>query len=431
VAVDPALTAEALILVKAQAASREQIAAATSASAAAAVRAMLAGGWYDAGAITRLVKQLAATTRAGQRQMQTSTAAYWARISSLTTGRRVPPAPLVDTTLVRGLPLESVYGRLADQYRWLAASRGPGATTQQRLEHAVTGHWRKLARQVSTVDHPDLGVVPDGEAVTAKILDEIRDAPLSAAELAKRLDEIVALSPAPVEPPTELSLDEILTRVADRVELMVDESLTMALRAQIEAAAKKDPGSVTGYRRVLHPELSRGGSCGLCVACSTRVYKSGNMLPFHARCRCEVLPIVTLPGGEVLDVGDGINAADLSSLYNAAGGTTSGAALKETRWRVVRSGETGARLVDGGPDGGSVWLEPARTYQGSRRGSEAKSAASTPAGATRGSVDPGVVAEVAQRQVAELQARVAAGDESARGPLEFQRGLLERMRTAA
>ena len=240
---DPTLTAEALILVQAQAASREQIATASTGAAVAAVRAFIAAngvdGWRDAAGVTRLAKQLAVITRAGQRQTTVSTAAYWARSASLLTGRRVAPVRPVDpalTAVVRGVPLEDVFGRLADQHRWLQASRGPSVDEVTRLEQAVTGHWRRLAREASTLDAPGLGVVPDGADVTAAILDEIRDADLSAAELARRLDEIVALSPAPTvapEPLTDADIDAAMNGHICRC------GTYPRIRAAIKAAAEK------------------------------------------------------------------------------------------------------------------------------------------------------------------------------------------------
>jgi hypothetical protein len=38
-------------------------------------------------------------------------------------------------------------------------------------------------------------------------------------------------------------------------------------------AGAADAGLIVGYRRVLHAELSHEGSCGLCVAASTAVYR--------------------------------------------------------------------------------------------------------------------------------------------------------------
>ena len=334
VAVDPAVLAEALVLVKAQAATRAQLSEATQRSVASAVRSMRPEDWFDSGAITRLAKLLAASTRAGQRQTATSTAAYWTRVLTVLTGRRPQPSRLVDPAVSRPVPLDVVYGRLADQYRWLYASRGPESTPEDRLRYAVEAHRRRLDRLAETVDRPGSGVVPDGRPVTP----DLPGAPSVRLSLQP--------PPLPTVAPPRLTEAEIVDRVVDRAERAADTSLTLTMRDQIEAAAKRDPGLVTGYRRILHPELSAGGSCGLCVAVSTRVFYKGNLLPIHARCACTVLPIIGAADGDG-DVGGAINMADLDALYQRAGGTTAGRALKRTRWRIVEHPERGFELVSG------------------------------------------------------------------------------------
>jgi hypothetical protein len=342
---DPALTAQALVLVQAQAAAREQISTATQASVAAAVRAFLAerggAGFFDAAVVTRLAKQLAATTRAGQRATSTSTAAYWARTVQLLTGRRAVPARLVDPASVRPVPMDVVYGRLAGQYRWLQASRGPDSTPEDRLRLAEQAHLRRLQRRAATLDHADLGVV-HGETVTARLGHPGAD--LSPQELARRLDALVREHPAPTVPPDILTDNAIVGRVLDRATGVADAVLSETMRSQIEAAAAKDPSRITGYRRIPHPEL--GNVCGLCLSVSTRVFRRGNLLPLHPACRCTVLMIVGQHGGDG-DVGGAINESDLAAIYAQAGGTTAGRALSGTRFRIVQHGERGPQLVSG------------------------------------------------------------------------------------
>ena len=334
-AVDPAVLAESLVLVKAQAAAREQLSDATQRSVALAVRAMLAGDWFDSTAITRLAKHLAATTKAGQRQTATSTAAYWARAVSVLTGRRVQPVRLVSPDAARTVPLDVVYGRLADQYRWLWASRGPDTTPEDRLRAAIEAHQRRVDRDAATLDRPGAGVVPDGAGVTPNLpgAPSARVAPPQP-------------PPLPTVAPPRLTEAEIVDRVVDRAMRVADTSLTLTMRDQIEAAAKRDPGLITGYRRIIHPELG-GKVCGLCVAASTRVYYKGNLLPIHGYCKCTVLAMIGDVGGDG-DVGGAINDADLDALYQQAGGVTDGQALRRTRFRVVEHGERGFELVRGG-----------------------------------------------------------------------------------
>lgn len=94
-----------------------------------------------------------------------------------------------------------------------------------------------------------------------------------------------------------------------------------------------------GWRRILHPELSRTGPCGLCVVAADRTYKSGELEPIHDECVCGKLPIVV---GD--DPGLNINRADLERLYAAAGGNT-GDLLKRVRVEVRENGEIGPVLV--------------------------------------------------------------------------------------
>jgi len=138
----------------------------------------------------------------------------------------------------------------------------------------------------------------------------------------------------------------------------VDDNLSLAYRAQLEQAAKSDPSTVTGYRRVIRPELSAGGTCGLCVAVSTRLYFRGDLLPLHSRCKCTVIPVIGEAGGDG-DIGGAINDMDLAALYDQAGGNRA-AELKRTRYKVIRHAELGSWLVpadslqDGLPDTGTA-----------------------------------------------------------------------------
>lgn len=102
------------------------------------------------------------------------------------------------------------------------------------------------------------------------------------------------------------------------------------------------PLTITGWRRVLHPELSRTGPCGLCVVASTRVYRSGDLEDIHDLCVCGKLPIVN-----GIDPGAEMNKADLERIYEAAGGN-SAEALKDVRVVVKQHGEIGPVLVQDG-----------------------------------------------------------------------------------
>lgn len=68
---------------------------------------------------------------------------------------------------------------------------------------------------------------------------------------------------------------------------------------------------ITHYRRIIHPELSRTGTCGLCIAAASRKYSTGELMPIHPpSCKCTVMPIV----GDH-DPGDMLNQQSIDDLY--------------------------------------------------------------------------------------------------------------------
>jgi hypothetical protein len=135
---------------------------------------------------------------------------------------------------------------------------------------------------------------------------------------------------------------EIATK---RVEELADLDLALAMRNKASNIFKATP-KVTGYRRVIHPELSQSGtSCGLCIAASTRVYGKEELLPLHDHCHCTVMPII---GDD--DPGDFFNQEDidlLNQLYQAAGGNDA-QSLSRTRFKVIHNSELGPYLVEEG-----------------------------------------------------------------------------------
>lgn len=135
-----------------------------------------------------------------------------------------------------------------------------------------------------------------------------------------------------------------------RIDSLVDDNLMIAQRlAQqevlVQAVINLDSGrtrsgvKIIGYRRVIHPELSRTGTCGMCIAASDRMYHVAQLLPIHANCKCTIAAVT-----EDYDPADDLNTVDLNALYKAAGGT-SVAHLKRTRYQVDEHGELGPTLV--------------------------------------------------------------------------------------
>ncbi|MGK9270487.1 hypothetical protein KXR83_05740 [Williamsia muralis] len=131
-------------------------------------------------------------------------------------------------------------------------------------------------------------------------------------------------------------------KALDRIAGLVDDNLMLAQRlAEHESLAQAADldNRVIGYRRVIHPELARGGSCGMCIAAADRVYKIRELKAIHKRCHCTITAVT-----DDFDPGDELNKADLEALYGDAKGT-SRSALKRTRYRVDAHGELGAVLV--------------------------------------------------------------------------------------
>jgi len=174
-----------------------------------------------------------------------------------------------------------------------------------------------------------------------------------AAERARRDDEERAAEDA-VERAAELrraarlaeeERADLLAQVAQhememRTERMVNDDMGMAGRQAAQDAMSAAPrGVVVGYRRVLHPELSETGTCGLCIAASDRIYKVKELMPIHNLCKCEPTPVY-----KNADPGSQINDEDLDVLYVEAGSTTHGWELKKQRYEVFDHPELGPVL---------------------------------------------------------------------------------------
>lgn len=128
-----------------------------------------------------------------------------------------------------------------------------------------------------------------------------------------------------------------------RLDALVDGNIMLAQRLAesqvINAAASLRGSTVVGMRRIIHPELSRTGTCGLCIAASDRLYTVRELLPIHANCKCTSAPVT-----EEFDPADELNAVDLRQLYRDAGGT-SAAHLKRTRYKEDVHGELGPVVI--------------------------------------------------------------------------------------
>lgn len=123
-----------------------------------------------------------------------------------------------------------------------------------------------------------------------------------------------------------------------RASVMVDTDVALAARAQAQKTMQSTPLAI-GYRRVIHPELSKSGTCGMCIVASDRVYKKADLLPIHARCRCEIAPIT-----KDSDPGSSLNNIALGDLYDDAQGSQR-ESLKRTRYTVEHHDQLGPQLT--------------------------------------------------------------------------------------
>lgn len=140
-----------------------------------------------------------------------------------------------------------------------------------------------------------------------------------------------------------------LAIASDRAKILLRTNVALAEREatrQVLTEARRSSGLVVGYRRIIHPEASESGVCGLCVAASDRMYSIENLKPLHDHCKCDVLPVT-----KENDPGQELNAQDLERLYDLAGGT-SAKKLAKVNFQIEDHGELGPILVP--TRGGSI-----------------------------------------------------------------------------
>lgn len=139
-------------------------------------------------------------------------------------------------------------------------------------------------------------------------------------------------------------------KAEERAERMVSQDVASTSRNTHNVAINKMPDKkLSGFRRVVHPELSKSGSCGLCVVASTMRYTKRDLMPIHANCKCEVAEIYKFDDGTEFDPGHQINLEDLGAFYDAAGSdgiaSTHGWDLKKGRYVIEDHPEYGPTLV--------------------------------------------------------------------------------------
>jgi hypothetical protein len=318
-----------IALVDTQSRMRLQLSQAAVQAAVAAFRALR--DWWDADQVDRAIRQALRVVQASQRQAARLTDAYLARVATILTGRTVRPAGAVDIErLRRSIPdqvvRDLVDGRRAPQVLLL----GEHDPARRRVVPAPT----LQAEQRLVIPDPgrrERGGPPAELLTSAAAYGRIAD---------QYRYQVVGNGD------TE---ESARAKALVRVEVVAHTDVTLAVREQVRKSLDQVRG-VTGYRRILRPELSQTGPCGLCVVAADRKYKVENLMPLHDNCVCEVLPII----GE-FDPGLNLNASDLRRIYEAAGGTGGevrrggrrhSGALKQIRVALGEHGELGPVLFD-------------------------------------------------------------------------------------
>jgi len=235
---------------------------------------------------------------------------------------------------------ESITAQVVRQVLAIIAALGRGALYNDRV---VADAARRLERTVRVGQEAVANTTVAYLRQTYDVLEvPYIAAPLDLPEHLRPVDPLVEWTRPAVQYRYARSLDlteeESLNRAARRAQALATDDLALAHRAGIIAALAEPEEEPRGYRRIIHPELARGGTCGLCLAASDRFYSSGEHFDFHADCHCEILPIIGSRDPGVL-----LNNSDLGELYDRAGGTGRDA-LKRVRYQVQEHGELGPVL---------------------------------------------------------------------------------------
>lgn len=139
-----------------------------------------------------------------------------------------------------------------------------------------------------------------------------------------------------------LAFEDSRAAFETRLRDLATQDVKLADRDEAQQIFRNDP-EVDRWRRVIHPELSASGTCGLCVVASQRVYTTDDLMPMHGpSCNCTVMGIT-----KGHDPGLKLNTDDLKTIYAAAGSTSAGDLLN-TRITINEHGELGPVLVKQG-----------------------------------------------------------------------------------
>lgn len=318
-----------LTLVQAQAAVRQQLSQTAVAAAMAAFQAI--GNWWSSDDVGGAISSALRIIQPTQRQAAQITSSFVAQTARVISGATPVTTAAGTATAQRG-------------------DSGTSSRAARAIRTASTIDIKQLRRAMTEDEADDL---LDGIVVPAwLILGDSHDGP------ADTIDDDAGLIEA--AKPQWLDAEDPYGRVADayrfnitmrgdspeiaaakaiaRVAAIAETDVTLAVRAQYQASMSA--AGAIGFRRILHPELSETGPCALCVVAADRMYRIEDLLPIHAHCVCEVLPVYA-----GADPGITLNGDDLQALYDAAGGNTR-QALRRVTVALAEHAELGPILVD-------------------------------------------------------------------------------------
>lgn len=219
----------------------------------------------------------------------------------------------VDPVYVRDADFHDVYARVMDEYRWQRYGR-PHRWSEAELESAG---FATLEELLAGADEFDAQVKLAGSEL---------DPPSDSGGAVVR-DVAVDGSQSDLDE-RQLALDdEAFEEALRRMETIAEDDLLRAAdKAHLDMLDKKSVW--LGYRRVIHPELSETGTCGLCVVASTRVYGKKMLAPMHSHCKCTTIGVSSSS-----DVGRQINQNDADQAFSLLVGDADGdaSALPFTR----------------------------------------------------------------------------------------------------
>lgn len=140
-------------------------------------------------------------------------------------------------------------------------------------------------------------------------------------------------------PPWPDGIDpDVMRQFEERLTSLVEDDLAATARDEAQKVMWSAP-EIIGYRRVIHPEFSKTGTCGLCVVASSRFYTKAELMPLHDKCKCTISPLT-----KTRDLGLRLNREDLDRIY-AAAGSNYAEDLKRITVQIREHGELGPILT--------------------------------------------------------------------------------------